>query len=274
MIPAAASGFVRRTRTGATGMIAGMSEPPRTRRHNMPGGERNRWAFTLIELLVVVAIIGLLISISTPAISAARRVSRRTVCGTNLHSIGLALQAYLQTNNEYYPDIADWPPDEEKDSEYGLKWKPRPPMYRLLNKELSLNMRPPITKTTPPGTPPLPEETEPIMHFEVFRCPADRDLGTDSADIEAQLAGRSYWETGGTSYSWNTTLSRYRVGKDWMTRKKYLGGFDQKPAQTPLFFDSKPFHHKNPDAVGSVMYLYLDYHVAPDNYDARNAVPE
>jgi prepilin-type N-terminal cleavage/methylation domain-containing protein/prepilin-type processing-associated H-X9-DG protein len=58
-------------------------------------------AFTLIELLVVVAIIALLISILLPALGRARSVSRSTVCLSNLRSLGMAVQMYIDNNNGY-----------------------------------------------------------------------------------------------------------------------------------------------------------------------------
>src|SRR4051812_29838090 len=51
-------------------------------------------AFTLIELLVVIAIIALLIAILLPSLSRARENSRRTVCGTQLKSQGMAIAIY------------------------------------------------------------------------------------------------------------------------------------------------------------------------------------
>lgn len=60
-------------------------------------------AFTLIELLIVIAIIGLLISILVPALSRAREVSRRTVCGSNLRQFGIALLNYAQDNESWLP---------------------------------------------------------------------------------------------------------------------------------------------------------------------------
>ena len=54
--------------------------------------------FTLIEVLVVVAIIALLISILLPSLSRAKEMSRRAVCASRLHNMGVAVHTYADAN--------------------------------------------------------------------------------------------------------------------------------------------------------------------------------
>lgn len=66
---------------------------------------RKKEGFTLIELLVVVSIIALLVSILLPALSKARDMARRVVCGANMHQIGIAMHAYASENNDKLPEV-------------------------------------------------------------------------------------------------------------------------------------------------------------------------
>ena len=61
---------------------------------------RPRRAFSLIELLVVIAIIALLVAVLLPALAAARKAGKSTVCLSNLRSIGQAHVLYSGDHRE------------------------------------------------------------------------------------------------------------------------------------------------------------------------------
>ena len=69
-----------------------------------PKGAAHRGAsgFTLIELLVVVSIIALLVSILLPALSQARDQTKRLICKTQMHQVGIAILMYASDNNDKF----------------------------------------------------------------------------------------------------------------------------------------------------------------------------
>jgi prepilin-type N-terminal cleavage/methylation domain-containing protein len=69
---------------------------------SMSTGKRG---FTLIELLVVIAIIAILAAILFPVFAKAREKARTNSCLNNQRQIGVAIQMYVQDNDEaFFPD--------------------------------------------------------------------------------------------------------------------------------------------------------------------------
>jgi prepilin-type N-terminal cleavage/methylation domain-containing protein/prepilin-type processing-associated H-X9-DG protein len=83
---------------------------------------RNHRGLTLIEALVVIALLALVAALLLPAVQAARESSRRAQCLSNLHNIGLAMQAYVDAHRAFPPSTFESAvlPHLELSSVYGL----------------------------------------------------------------------------------------------------------------------------------------------------------
>ena len=83
------------------------SEGRRVHSFSVTTGREAITAFTLIELLVVIAIIAVLAAVLLPVLSKGKEAGRSTACISNLHQIGLALQMYVDGNQNQLPVMRD-----------------------------------------------------------------------------------------------------------------------------------------------------------------------
>lgn len=85
---------------------------------------KEKSGFTVIELIMVISVIGVIVSLTLPAIHNAREAARRMSCSSNLRQIGVALHAYHDTFG-VLPRVAYnqwWNPNDKFE---GYSWETR-----------------------------------------------------------------------------------------------------------------------------------------------------
>jgi prepilin-type N-terminal cleavage/methylation domain-containing protein/prepilin-type processing-associated H-X9-DG protein len=148
---------------------------------NNSSTHRFPFGFTLIELLVVIAIIALLLSILLPSLNAAKRLTKRLTCQSNLKQLAVAWHSYLDDYQGVFyrgPDTNHLFGGWDGTGDWAVKHLDRP-----LNEYVSL----PLNIRTAEGA-------------KVFRCPAD-DGGILS--IPEKVKAYQYF---GNSYQTNIIL--------------------------------------------------------------------
>ncbi|MBN1974110.1 MAG: type II secretion system protein [Sedimentisphaerales bacterium] len=75
--------------------------------------------FTLIELLVVIAIIAVLLAILMPSLQKVRKQAQGIVCQSNLKQYGIAMNMYLDSNDNTFPYVNTW---LFNDNPWGCQW--------------------------------------------------------------------------------------------------------------------------------------------------------
>lgn len=131
---------------------------------------REHGAFTLIELLVVIAIIAMLAALLLPAFSRAKESGKGAACISNLRQIGIALQVYVQENNNRLPLMRD------------RSW----------------------TTTNNLPSPDQVISTQ-LGNIRVLLCPSDKWPNGQQKPLPQLDA--TYFEQTGCSYSWNSLLN-------------------------------------------------------------------
>jgi prepilin-type N-terminal cleavage/methylation domain-containing protein len=127
-------------------------------------------AFTLIELLVVIGIIAILAALLFPVLGRVKESGKATACINNLRQAGIAIQLYVQENNNHLPYMEDQYP--------GITNQYSGPDLVLSNHLGNLN---------------------------VLKCPSDR--WTTNGPLPNPTAGPTFFEQTGSSYGWSSLLN-------------------------------------------------------------------
>ena len=78
--------------------------------------------FTIVELLVCIGVVALLCGILLPALRTTRESSMRLKCQANLHTIGCALAAYANVNDERLPPSVFAMPGQRDPASMNTAW--------------------------------------------------------------------------------------------------------------------------------------------------------
>ncbi len=124
--------------------------------------------FTLIELLVVISIIALLVSILMPGLGRARENAKRTLCASNLRSVGMLLNMYGHDENDTLP-VAYYNESRTGGAGTYMIFKVDPALPRNERVQAAYNLAPLWQKG-------LAEK------YEIFYCPSHRNspFGVDA----------------------------------------------------------------------------------------------
>lgn len=139
-----------------------------------PRSPVRRRAFTLIEMLTVVVIIGILASLITGAVIAARRAARIAIVAVELNQLDAALKAYKQKYGEYPPDCAGVGPKNPDD----VRIPARQAVFRHLTRA--------YPRYTPPGSYDTPANTD--MTWVKFSLTIYRNYGLDINRLDPSAA--------------------------------------------------------------------------------------
>ena len=166
---------------------------------------RKRSGLTLIELLVVIAMVAILAAILFPVFARAREQARRSVCGSNLKQIGVAVSLYRMDYDGLFPYAAD-------------------PTTQRYQAEL---WPPPLFNGDYPRLSTIPNVLQTYCHStEIFRCPSDHQ---SNGGLCGPATPTSRFDLVGSSYQFDEKLGLFSITDgeiSFPSRYTYVGDED------------------------------------------------
>lgn len=174
---------------------------------------RRRRAFTLVELLVVIAILAILAGLLFPVFAQAKGAAKKTVCLSNLKSVGYALGLYLNDSDDVFPNALD-----ASDKFAPEIWDHEPEFQaRIPTMPLLVDVLEPYTKSK-----------------DIWHCPSDSGTRTLESNFPVKFtASPSMYKTFGNSYFFRTEIAF----------KAFTSTRFRLPAETNVFFDGAGHWH-------------------------------
>jgi hypothetical protein len=122
---------------------------------------------TLVEVLVVIGIIAILIALLLPMVSRARLAMKRPLCASNLHQVGVLLQAYANDNRGEIPAVYGWDePPGHLSAQISAMVRPYAGMGLLVGRPIGVAPRPYVNSA------------------KLFICPGDQKPFQSQGDDE------------------------------------------------------------------------------------------
>ncbi len=219
-----------------TQRLSGSSDR-RRRRAVFKGG------FTLIELLVVIAIIGILASMTLPALSRAKAKAQGISCMNNVKQMALAWRLYTDDNNErLLPALAARAADDWVRGNYLTLLNPG----NDNNWNLSYLQQGPLWVYTGQSA-------------QLWRCPSDRSMGINAQGVSVpriRSVSMNNW-VGGPQWPYNDS--------SWRVYLKSTDMANPGPSETFVFADERA------DSINDGCFL-VDMTGYPDNLGSAKLV--